>query len=380
MAIFTIPKYKMELLRKKVERIRAKGADIVFEIVDDNVYHNYHDESTNANFRIHCYEVEVEGKYIINGWTFVGIIEHSSPENIIRAVDSRFNDIIPEKYWTTPQTCEHCNIRRDRNDTFLVFNEDEYEWKQVGRTCLKNYTKGLDAEISASLVDIFSEIEQLSDEAERGIFEVDVRSNLYSDVVSIEQGTIRRQMLAFVKENGYTPNETVDNFKEHLFEGKKLKLASEAEVKEITEIADKLTSSSWSRNARAAWNKENIELRDLALIASLCSVGLREIEKEKAAKELMQSPTNAYAGEIGDIVEFKIMSAAVAHLRTPPFYGAESYPVYRISDERGLLYYWGRTNPDVVVEAGKMIKGRIKATFERKNGEKITELTRCKVW
>ena len=45
-----------------------------------------------------------------------------------------------------------------------------------------------------------------------------------------------------------------------------------------------------------------------------------------------------------------------------------------MTDEQGKVYLWGSTNSEVVVEAGKHIKGRIKATFERKNGEKSNRI------
>lgn len=379
MAIFTIPKYKLKELEKKIDKIRRKGAVVSFEIINDNVMHRYRDAGTPTVFSIPCYEIFVNGHYVINGWSFVGTIEHSSPENIIRIADSAFDGRIPERYRTASRDCEHCHIRRDRTDTYLIYNEDEDEWKQVGRTCLKNYTQGLDAEVCASMIDVFAEIAKASQNAEIGSFDIDFRSPAHVEQIGLERDRIRKQVLQYIKDNGYLPVRTVNDFKDKLIKKEQLREATNEEVQEITAAAKRLGNSDWSRNARAAWNKEYIEMRDLALIASLCSICLENITKENARRDNLEAPSNVFAGEIGDMVEFTVASSMISHYRTPNVYGAASYPVYRMTDDEGKVYAWGCTNKDIVIEPGKHIKGRIKSTFERKNGEKVTELTRCKV-
>lgn len=382
MAIFTIPKYKIEELEKKINRIKQKGADVIFDIVEDNIIYSYRDASrANMISSIICTKIDIRGEYIINGWTFVATIEHSSPENIIRIADEKFTERIPEKYRTVGKECEHCYIRRDRSDTFLIYNEDEDDWKQVGRTCLKNYTQGLDAEVCASIVSILAEITKLADEAEKGNFDLDLSdSRNVVDNVILDPTKIKKQMVQFIKDNGYIPSKTVAQFKEKLVDEETLPEATAAEIQEITEATKKLAITDWSRNAIAVWNKEYIEFRDLALLASLCSICLQKIAKEIEINATKASATNTYAGEVGDEVKFEIKSSMVAYTRTPSYYNASPYPVYRLTDDTGKIYMWGCSNPDIVVEPGKTIKGKIKSTYERKNGEKITELTRCKIF
>ena len=382
MAIFTIPKYKMHELETKIEKIRNKGADIIFHIIDDKVLVSYKDNNHDGSLiSIPCVKVEVNGHYIMNGWAFVGTIEHSSPENIIRLADKKFSERVPEKYRTTDRECEHCYMRRDRNDTFLVYNEDADEWKQVGRTCLKNYAQGLDAEVCAQMMSIFSEIGVIAETTENGNFDINLNDATHmTNAVVLTTSIIKKQMLQYIKDNGYTPINTVELFKEKLFGGERLPEASDTDVQAITNATQLLTQTDWSRNAIAVWNKTYIEFRDLALLASLCSICLQKIAKEAELDANQVSATNNYAGEVGDTVEFEITSALVAYTRTPQIYGASSYPVYRITDDNGKIYTWGCTNSDIVVEPGKTIRGKIKATYERKNGEKVTELTRCKIF
>ena len=160
MARYLIPDYKLPELFKVVNKIRNKGANVTCDILRENIPVNI--DRFGRGFFITCSEVEVEGSYRMNGWDFVGTIQHASPENIIRLADNDFEGRVPERYRTAERNCEHCNIRRDRNDTFLVYNEDEDEFRQVGRTCLKNYTQGLDAEVCASMISILAEIDRLN--------------------------------------------------------------------------------------------------------------------------------------------------------------------------------------------------------------------------
>ena len=45
--------------------------------------------------------------------------------------------------------CEHCQTNRDRRNSYIVFNESTQEFKQVGKSCLRDYTNGLSAEMVA---------------------------------------------------------------------------------------------------------------------------------------------------------------------------------------------------------------------------------------
>jgi len=43
MAVFTIPKHKFDELEKKIEKIRRKGVNVVFDVVNHDVNHIYRD-------------------------------------------------------------------------------------------------------------------------------------------------------------------------------------------------------------------------------------------------------------------------------------------------------------------------------------------------
>jgi hypothetical protein len=110
------------------------------------------------------YEVYLDvGKVAIEGWTFAARIDHSQETgNIIRALPNS-GITIPEDYRSTPSTrCDHCNTKRQRRDTFVLFNEQSGEFKQVGSTCLSDFL-GVDAAYVGRLAEVYG----YADEAAR---------------------------------------------------------------------------------------------------------------------------------------------------------------------------------------------------------------------
>lgn len=159
---YLIPVENTERLAKKVARIQKKcekyGNEFVFDIVDDNIIKEV--EEDGRKFFVKFYEVEVEGVAKVDGWEFVGTINHFDSENVIFTVSDKFS--VPERYRTCKSNCEHCNRIRSRKDTYIVYNTDTDEYKQVGKSCLMEYTNGLDAKLVSNFEQYFHEVEELS--------------------------------------------------------------------------------------------------------------------------------------------------------------------------------------------------------------------------
>ena len=159
---YLIPVENTERLAKKVARIQKKcekyGNEFVFDIVDDNIIKEV--EEDGRKFFVKFYEVEVEGVAKVDGWEFVGTINHFDSENVIFTVSDKFS--VPERYRKCKPNCEHCNRIRSRKDTYIVYNTDTDEYKQVGKSCLMEYTNGLDAKLVSNFEQYFHEVEELS--------------------------------------------------------------------------------------------------------------------------------------------------------------------------------------------------------------------------
>ena len=166
---YSIPVDKFEKLEKIIHKYQKKGAKITFQIgekvieegtlfIEDKINH----VTRNVKISVDCIEVFVEGSYKINDWSFVGTVEFTENGNIIRLADSSFEGKVPVKYLHTEKICEHCGKIRNRKDTYLICS-DEGEWKQVGSSCLLDYTHGLDADECASIMSCLDKIQELSD-------------------------------------------------------------------------------------------------------------------------------------------------------------------------------------------------------------------------
>ena len=235
------------------------------------------------DFTINCVRVDVEGSYRMNGWDFVGTIEHASPENIIRIADRRFDGRVPDRYRTAPKECEHCHIRRDRNDTFLVYNEDEDEFRQVGRTCLKNYTQGLDAEVCASMLAVLAEFDRLNNLTQRGQLDDDLNVLINRSGVLYRMDTAKKQAYNYVVANGYVSGQTGKAFADELLRNSdNMSKASDEQVQAVEDWLRTLHGNDWARNALAAWTKDSFERRDAGLITSAVAIYLRHQQEEQA--------------------------------------------------------------------------------------------------
>ena len=384
MARYIIPNYKMPELQKQIQRIRNKGAHVTFDIINNSVA--VPAESLGDDVTIECSEVEVEGRYHINGWSFVGTIEHASPSNIIRLADFSFAERVPERYRHADRDCEHCHIRRDRNDTYLVYNEDSDEFKQVGRTCLKGYTNGLDAEACANLASVMHEIERLNNQVENDDLDAAYIRQNHAAYIGYPMEKARKQAYRYVQSNGYIPGRTGQDFAIALSDNHGLPQASDAEIQAVTDWLENSEPNDYLRNALAAWSKGQYKSRDAGLITSAVSSYFKWQEREAAriAREAEiqaanASRENSFAGGVGDEVTFTIREFRVIYWRTGgPRFNAGEYPVYRILGTDNRVYIWGSSS-GIDINVGDTLKGKVKKQITRPDGELQTEVTRCKI-
>lgn len=148
MARYYIPEENIEALEKKLWRIRGKcdryGIDFKY-LKGEKFFEREKDKAECKAF----YPVDVEGKIHFNGWSVCGLVKHGSCGNMIYSFSE--NMPVPEDYRHADCFCEHCGVKRHRNETVILYNEKTSEFKQVGKTCLLEYTGGIDAQMVAML-------------------------------------------------------------------------------------------------------------------------------------------------------------------------------------------------------------------------------------
>lgn len=401
---YSIPVKKFAKLEKIITKYQKKGASITFEVgekvieqgrlfVNDAIRHCSYDYPID----VECIEVFVEGTYVINGWHFVGTIDFTENGNIIRLADSSYEGKIPARYLHTPKICEHCGKIRNRKDTYLIAS-DEGEFKQVGSSCLLDYTHGLDADECADIMSCLNKVMNLSN------FDFDADSfmgdGFTSNGVSMNRSTVLGIVYDYVRQYGYQRMSegkgTAQDIMTMLWHGmddeemtrryESLKPVSEEQLKEVDDFARNYFDSDndYMRNASLAWSKDSIEYRDFGLVSSFANTFFKEKDKEAQKAQKMAQLNNEYVGNIGDRITIKVKSARVLYTKYSSF--GSTY-VQELTDTDGHVYIWSTQdvincylNGGVVNDEGKPVTNEdgtldLKATVKAHNEYKTIKQT-----
>lgn len=430
---YTIWEGHMDALKKKIKRIEKKckkyGCDFHFEEVGEefrevDVPCYYNDgvlTSRVTDMPIEANEkgekptvetvvcrfviVEVEGNAIINDWELIAYTEHTEKGNIYSKVNTEVE--IPTRYRATDCFCEHCKTRRARKNTCIIRNIKTDEFKQVGNTCLKDFTRGMDASIVTALAEMKEAFEE-SVEAPIGgcgwgesyynvrkmlrytaetikhfgyansMCNRSTRSRMmdYYEVSECPIHPLRKEWAKGIRkemeEVGFDPN-------------------SEYAVKKSEEalawIEEQEASNDYMHNLKTVCSLQYVGWKNLGILVSLFPTFDRglEIEAERKAREeqrireLEEGKNSECVGEVGKRIRIKVASCRVITSWASCYDGWHqtlTY-MYRITDEDGNIYIW-KTSKKIDEEAVDEIVGTVKEHSEFRE-VKQTVLTRCKV-
>lgn len=366
MKTYFIPAENMERLVKRLGTIENKcnryGCEFSFDVVGESL-------ETINNVTYPMVEVAVSGKAIVSGWEYVGMIEHTKFGNMVYSQEE-----MPVEYRDADAHCDHCNIDRFRNKSYVVRNIESGIYKQLGGTCLKDYTNGLDSDLVANYMSYFKLVEDFSNVSNWG----SIKSYYSLDMVlSFAHISIKNH--GFVK-SGYSGstvsivNNMIDgNPVDFDYDIKDLE-EGEAESKKALEwLFNQASSSDYIHNLQTVCKGSSIGQEKLALVVSLMGVFSRSTEEKKEVeKEVKNESTSDYVGSVGERIEFKVKSFKNIH-SMQTIYGW-SY-MYQILDQEDNVYIW-RTGK--WFDEMDTIKGTVKEHNEFR-GVKQTVLTRCRV-
>ena len=398
MTQYSIYEGNMERLEKKLNRIYGKckkyGCEFSYRQVGEEFKELKDDQGNKYTARFMI--VEAEGKAVVNGWKFIASVEHTEKGNII----NRIGEIeVPERYYSSKAICEHCNSKRYRKDTYIVMNEESGEFKQVGKSCLNDFTNGLSAEAVAQYISLFNEL--IQGEAPCG-----GRGERY-----YKSETILRYAAETIKHFGYvrtqdsgisTASRSFDYYCVKyggwmLLEDVRKKLIQEMDSVGFNEdsadtvqtVADALSwvsqqeeSNNYIHNLKTACGLEYVTGRNLGILISLFPTYNRELEyqAEKSERERQWAAERAseansqHIGNIGDRITVQVNSV-VCLTSWETEWGITR--VYKIVDANGNVYTW-KTSSFIEEDKVNTIKGTVKEHKEFR-GINQTELTRCKV-
>lgn len=401
MSTYLIREENMERLEKKLATIekkcKAAKCSFNFDIADEPVFKEAQDNEGNK-YTFKYFAVTVEGTAKYNGWRFVATLDHHKEGNVIRAFDTEL--VIPDKYKTCGPTCEHCNKIRSRKDTYLVYNDDTKEFKQVGKSCLQEFTNGLSAEDVAFFCSVYEQVEGLGGYSGASF-------NRYIDVEYI-----LRYAFECYKHWGYQKSEssleevpvgyrsTRSRVVDYYYINRCLQAERDrlkAEMNEVGFDADsdyaKETAAAaldWIRNAdpdseyirnlKVVCSDQYTDFRSLGILVSLTTAYNRHIGELKAYEEKQKAHEaevkgSEYVGEIKDRITVNCTSFTCIS-SWANMYGMTF--LYNFKDADGNVFIWYASKPVDNEDRVATVTGTVKDHSEY-NGVKQTVLTRCKV-
>lgn len=384
---YLIHESNIERLEKKLTTIGNKcekyGCAFAYEVIGEQFKEN--EEGIVSRY----IEIETEGIAKVNNWVFVAAIDFHENGNIVRKCGN-IEVEVPERYYTSEPVCEHCNTKRRRKDAYIVMNTITGEFKQVGCSCLKDFTCGLSAELVAQYIAAFDSMIEGETIAAgwHAVEYLDTKEYLQYVVECINHfGFYSTQSERPTKSRAY---EYMMATADKIYVPKRLEqLRNEmeevnfkydtAEAKEVVEkalawIAEQNEDNNYIHNVKVLAQQQYITYKDLGFVASLISTYNKAMKIEQKRREQQEADSKStFVGNVGDRITIEIESIeCVASWDT--IYGTTF--VYKMLDTDGNVYTW-KTNKGLENKKSTIV-GSVKEHKEFK-GVKQTELTRCKV-
>lgn len=189
---FTVPEENLHELRTKFDRIvrRAKKLKLdppVLTIDSTPTTKRYQFDPFEGEARPRLYEMK-EGEPVKQGWrlkvrrfhtvTLTGrspvlpggwelaaVLTRVEDGNLIASTGKHE---IPKRYRETESVCDHCQLNRRRNETFLVTNESG-AWRQIGRNCIGDFlgSSSMNPDLIVAMAEMLASAISAAEESER---------------------------------------------------------------------------------------------------------------------------------------------------------------------------------------------------------------------
>lgn len=359
---------------RKAEKNGMKTATVTFgEPYKKEVPVYVVDELTNIQTKVDTIIVDVVDfdlivpDYKIGDYTLIGIIDHEEDGN--NRVYEMSDRIVPTKYRHGSCVCEHCMRNVRRNKTAIIANADTY--KQVGISCLKEYTGIDEAFIAKFRTDIASIIE--SDECNIGYRSGETPSRKYVCTLYYLSACVHEiRKNGYIKGNEYTSTKNVAD-REMKFDDSDKEIAQN--VISYFSAMDSESISTFENNIRVAVKDEFCRICD-GFVAYAYVAWKKHIEEESNNNNTVE---NNFYGNVGEkIKNIEVTGSMVASYETQ--YGVTR--IYKFTDNNGHTFIWKTSNSIEYntrnVTFGCTISGTIKE-HNTYNNEKQTVITRAKV-
>lgn len=326
-------------------------------------------------------DIEINGEVpVIKHWRLVAVLEHLVGGTLVKQIDLSIE--IPTIYFKSASDCHHCQMYRQRNKTFLLYNSNTGKLFQVGTTCLSDFT-GFDWEGWVSYYEMLFRFKETFGEESEGSFGGGER------ITGIPVQMVIEQSVAIIEKYGYKKKEVeylykistatalrmelIDRLNKR--EGRYLEPTPEHKEKAKQVINWVLGFEDKPENERSSYEWSLLVLFKSGYIkwdnmGIACSA---VASYQKAMEQAKIKEASKYQGKVGDKLE-----TIVDVLNVTPFDGQFGITyLYKMVDKTGNVLTWFASKKALDVCNGIKIKGTVKQHREY-NGIQQTVLTRVK--
>lgn len=431
---YTIYAEQVEDVTKRLDRLAKKaaryGVPFSYKVGEeypkkitvwtlDPVTHTQH---RTGEHTVAAVDVDVDCDAFIkaNGWTVRAKVEHGDAGNIVSGIGSK---PVKQEWYKATAHCEHCKTNRFRAVTYFCENKDG-KIKQVGRSCLKDYT-GINpatAAMWAEVQEIFASgmdctAEEFEERGYAKMYDVEtVLAHAYDSIKEFgyrkasDNGSTREEITARLSEKIEPTDEGKEQAKAivewlkglaeviraedetYKVEREKAVAAALADGESLQDIEDPYTGVLYDYMPRLESKVGDLERNCIPLAASgytkfkgfgrLAYMPIAfEKYKERRAKEAQreaekaaQAEISSYVGEVGKRLTITTASAKLI-TSWETAYGVTF--LYHFTDETGNVFIW-KASRSIDIKDAMTIKGTVKDHSEY-DGIKQTVLTRCSV-
>lgn len=388
--VFSIPDTNMVELTEKLTHLQKRASKlhttpISWRITGQEIK-KVRDALHNVIDMVH-HVIEVQGDIpVLNGWRFVASIDHVSTEdgNIISSIPNGLSDSTLATYRQAMPICEHCLKNRQRNNTYLLENVKTGAIKQVGKTCLKDFTRTDDPlEIAEYMQVYYDTLLSCS------IAQDEYSSNGKREYASLE--TYLNHVAASIRLNGWVSTTKARDYPDMYptkyaaldsllprrqedilpvsIEDKARTVQALQWIRSLSDTSDAQTQFMY--NLYIVCKSPVLAIKHAGIAAALFVAYDKAMQVEYERKQLRES---IYLGQIGD----KITCTVLVTRETPceGAYGV-TYLYSMIVEYTGSSVKWFASKQCLKVGKRYQLTGIVK-THEEYKGVKQTVFTRCK--
>lgn len=321
----------------------------------------------------------------INGFTLIAVIEHLEDENIVRSIPGMTTESELVAYRTVAPYCDHCKLIRRRNDTYILREDETGAYKQVGRSCLKDFT-GYDSleDIAGMYLDVIELCEHARDE-----YDYDMPTNrgikledylLFVSACMHAYGWVSKSV---AREKCDGTASTADQALSEIEDTRKGK--TDVVKPDDTDKKRVQAAIAWIRvmatdslndylyNLYTVCKHDFCIYRHCGIAASLIAAYERATAQEIEKKT--QRATSQYRGVVGKRSTFNGLTCTLVK-DCESYYGV-TY-LHKFVDQSGNVYTWFSSSEKLDQGSTYDVTGSVKA-HEEYQGIAQTVLTRCKV-